>query len=221
MTIPEMTAECTTMIDAGNDTTQTTLTDCLYQLANNPKKQAKLRRVLEQALPKESQPIASYAELKYIPHLRAVLDESFRCKLPVTAGLPRRTTGKGTMIAGHFIPGDTTVIAQLFGLHRSPMAFKDPLSFIPERWLPEDEEYQSTEEELKNLKDFVLPFSLGPRACVGRNLAYMEVSITMATLVLAFEWELAVPGSELIERFNCNPKELLVKVKARDSSIAV
>jgi benzoate 4-monooxygenase len=41
MTIPEMTAECTTMIDAGNDTTQTTLTNCLYQLANNPKKQAK------------------------------------------------------------------------------------------------------------------------------------------------------------------------------------
>lgn len=95
----------------------------------------------------------------------------------------------------------------------APWRSKDPLSFIPERWLPEDEEYQSTKEELKNLKEVVLPLSLGPRAGVGRNLAYMEVSITMATLVLAFEWELAVPGIELIERFNCNPKELLVKLK--------
>ena len=127
------------------------------------------------------------------------------------------------MIAGHFIPGDTTVSAQLLGLHRNPMLFKDPLSLIPERRLPEDEEYQSTEEELKSLKEFVLPFSLRPRACIGRNLAYIEVSITMAALVLAFEWELVVPRSErlTIERFNCNARELFMRVKARDLSIAV
>jgi benzoate 4-monooxygenase len=221
MTLAEMTAECATMIDAGNDTTQTTLTNCLYQLAYNPSKQDKLRKVLEEALPKESQPIGSYAELKHIPYLRAVLDESFRCRTPVTAGLPRRTTGEGTTIAGHYIPGDTTVSAQLFDLHRNSDLFKDPLSFIPERWLPEDPECQSSEEELNNLKNYVLPFSLGPRACIGRNLAYMEVSITMAALILSFDWELAIPGSELltIERFNCNPKELFVKAKARHTSI--
>ena len=72
------------------------------------------------------------------------------------------------------------------------------------------------EHERSNLKSFVLPFSLGPRACIGRNLAYMELSIVVAALVLAFEWELDVDvhgdgrGLEIIERLNANPKELWV-----------
>ncbi len=61
-----------------------------------------------------------------------------------------------------------------------------------------------------------MSFRLGGRDRIGRNLGYMELSIVIAALVLDFEWELAVPGSdvEIMERMNSNPKDLFVKAKA-------
>lgn len=225
MPLHELVAESTTMLDAGNDTTQTSLSNCMYQLAFNPDKQKKLRDILFHATsPNDpSKPLVLYSEkLQHIPYLRACLDESFRCKPPIAFGLPRRTVKPGATIAGHFIPADTTVSVPLYAVHRNKNLFKDALRFVPERWLDEDDVrrdgWVTDEQESKNLRDFVLPFSLGGRACIGRNLAYMELSIAIAALVMGFEWELAVPGSELqtIERLNCNPKELMVRARVRD-----
>ncbi|KAL8968675.1 MAG: hypothetical protein Q9183_002353 [Haloplaca sp. 2 TL-2023] len=217
MPVHEIVAECTTMMDAGNDTTQTSLTNCMYQLASNPEKQTKLREQLTSILP-TGEPVAHYAELQNAPYLRACLDESFRCKPPVAFGLPRRTVGNGSVICGHHIPAGVTVSCPLYSLHRDERLFPDPLRFIPERWLPEDEEYKPTDQERQNLKDYSLPFSLGGRGCIGRNLAYMELSIVIASLVMGFDWELAEPGKDLevIERLNSNPKELMVRAQARD-----
>lgn len=54
--------------------------------------------------------------------------------------------------------------------------------------------------------------------CIGRKLAYMELSIVFPTFVFGFERELAVPGSdvEVIERLESNPNNLFVKAKARE-----
>lgn len=218
MSVSEIIAECATMLDAGNDTTQTSLTNCIYQLASHPDKQQKLHKALSTVLPEEykSTRVIPSTVIQEAPYLRAVLDESFRCRPPIARGLPRRTTGDGVTIAGHFIPAGVTVSAPIYALHRNPTVFRKPLEFIPERWLPE-EEFGQDEQERQNLKDYAIPFSLGPRACIGRNLAYMELSIVIAALVLNFEWELAEEGKEMdtIERFNCNPKELMVKARLR------
>lgn len=225
MPLEELVAESATMMDAGNDTTQTSLTNCLFHLAKYPEKQKRLHEILLSATrPSDgSKPVALFSEdLQHVAYLRAVLDESFRCKPPVSLGLPRRTVAPGATIAGHFIAPDTVVSVPLYSLHHDESLFSDAWEFIPERWLkPDDEErknYATSEGEAKNLKDFVLPFSLGGRACIGRNLAYMELSMVIAALVMGFEWELAEPGKELemMERFNCNPKELMVKAKVRE-----
>ena len=215
MPLHEIVAECTTMMDAGNDTTQTSLTNCMYNLAANPAKQSKLRA---QLLALGGDPIAHYSALQKAPYLRACLDESFRVQPPVAFGLPRRTVAPGATIAGHFVPPDVTVSVPLFSLHRDPNLFPDPLAFIPERWLPDDEVYTPSERERRNLKEFVLPFSLGGRACIGRNLAYMELSIVIAALVMGFEWELRVEGQEMeyVERLNRNPKSLWVRARVRE-----
>lgn len=217
MPLHEIVAECTTMMDAGNDTTQTSLTNLMYQLASNPQKQSKLYKQLASTLEGKDQPVAHYAELQKVPYLRACLDESFRCKPPVGFGLPRRTVRQGSTIAGQYIPADTVVSSPLYSVHKNERLFNKASTFVPERWLPDDDEYQTDEQERQNLKDFVLPFSLGGRACIGRNLAYMELSIVIAALVLGFEWELAVKGSdvEIVERLNSNPKNLIVRARPR------
>lgn len=214
----EIMAECTTMLDAGNDTTQTSLANAMYHLAVHPSTQTKLRTILQNSLPHHAQPTPRYQQLQHVPYLRAVLDESFRCRPPVVFGLPRRTT-EPTTIAGHLIPADVGVSVPLSALHQDPRLFSQADTFVPERWIGGPEGIYDGERG--NLRDYVLPFSLGPRACIGRNLAYMELSMVVAALVLGFEWELDEDvhgdgkGMEIVERLNANPKELWVCVTPR------
>jgi benzoate 4-monooxygenase len=190
MTPDEIVAESGVMLNAGNDTTQSTLTNVMYELARNPDKQAKLRKMLHDGLKPEEIPIASYESLQHIAYLRAV-------------------------IAGETIPAGVTVSSQIWGLQRREDLFKDAATWKPERWLSDEDGGDASDEERANLKEFVVPFSLGPRACIGRNLAYMELSICIASLVMAFEWELADRSDEIKyhERFNCNPIALPVRAR--------
>lgn len=131
-------------------------------------------------------------------------------------GLPRRTTGPGAVIAGQHIPAGVTVSSSVHILHRDESLFHKAHEWIPERWIRGNSDVSP--EEWQNLKDFVLPFTLGGRACVGRNLAYMELSICLAALVMAFEWSIdAKHEREFVhfERFNSSPVQLIVSARAR------
>jgi benzoate 4-monooxygenase len=61
------------------------------------------------------------------------------------------------------------------------------------------------------------PFSTSPRACIGRNVAYFEQLLLIATLVRGFDFEFETPQFELeiLERFNSNPGELLLSGRRR------
>lgn len=218
MSIEEMVAECATMLDAGNDTTQTSLVNCIFQLAKLKDKQKKLHDALAGLVAPghRGNRVLSASALQDVTYLRAVLDESWRCLPPVARGLPRRTVGEGAHIAGHFIPAGVTVSAPIHVLHHDERLFRKAREFIPERWIP-GEPFGQDAVEMQNLKDYSIPFSMGPRACIGRNLAYMEISITVAALILNFEWELAGTDNDMdiIERFNCNPKFLKVRATPR------
>lgn len=144
-----------------------------------------------------------------------------RLYAPIGFGLPRRTLGEGATIAGHHIPGGVTISAPVYTIQRNEKHFHDASKYIPERWLPEDPD--TTEEERRNLKDYYPPFSLGGRACIGRNLAYMQISLVVSAMVLALDWELAKPGFEIVpeERFIFNSGSLLVKAKPRVEIVQV
>lgn len=200
----------------GNDTTQITLTNVMFELASHPEIQQKLYEILTRELPESSQPIAPYAELGKIPYLSACIEETFRVLPPVRFGLLRRTVGDGSTISGHHIPGDVTVSASVYPIHLNEKLFHKPLEWIPERWIPGEAEYSET--EFKNLKDFVLPFTLGGRACIGRNLAYMEVGICLAALVMAFEWRISESAKQSFghfERLNSSPIGLMISAHPR------
>ncbi|KAL1862347.1 hypothetical protein Plec18170_001173 [Paecilomyces lecythidis] len=223
MPLSELITESATMLDAGNDTTQTSLANCIYRLAKHPEKQKKLHTALVKAIPEwDSMPAFTYSEtLRHIPYLRAVLDESFRVQPPIASGLPRKVVEPIT-VSGHYIHPGTTISVPLYSLHRDESLFKDANNFIPERFLKDDnpdrDGFVTDPQEVQNLKDYCVPFSVGGRACIGRNLAYMELSMVIAALVLGFEWELPDSTHELrmIERFNCNPKELKIRAQPRD-----
>lgn len=191
----------------------------MYELASHPESQQKLYKLLTESLPKQSQPIASYMELSKIPLLTAVLDETFRLLPPVRFNLPRIIVQNGAVIAGHHVPAGVTVSSSVYIMHRDESLFRQPLKWLPERWLPENPDF--SDEERRNLKDFVLPFTLGGRACIGRNLAYMELSVCIAALVMAFEWGISEDDKKKFshwESINCTPRGLKVTARPRSTT---
>ena len=173
-------------------------------------------KTLVAGLATDSRPTASYSELSHIPYLRACIDETFRLLPPVRFGLLRRTIAGGATISGHLIPAGVTVSSSVYTLHRDESLFDSPLEWRPERWLPDGDDVSETERQ--NLKDYVLPFTLGGRACIGRNLAYMELSICLAALVMSFEWTISDESQKKFdhfERLNSSPVCLMISAKAR------
>src|SRR5271170_3517470 len=68
---------------------------------------------------------------------------------------------------------------QCYSIHRDPIIFPNPESFDPSRWIPKEKVTEAMNEAF-------MPFSKGTRACLGINLAYMELKVTVATLIKSF-----------------------------------
>jgi cytochrome P450 len=212
MPFGEQVAEAGIMLNAGSDTTASGLTNTLFLLAKHPETLAKLRQELEEVMTPESI-TPDFNMLMASPYLRACLDESLRLRPPVAIGLPRVTPKEGSTICGHFIPGGVTVSVPILELNRHPDLFPRPDEFDPSRWLDE--------KQLPNLKEYVQPFSIGGRACIGRNLAMIELTKVVATMVNRYDVELLQDDLALVERFNMNPGPCHLRLTRRQRIVEV
>ncbi|KAI1396781.1 cytochrome P450 [Hypoxylon fuscum] len=181
----------------------------MYYLLRSPKALDRLRGELDTAV-EPTHDIASYAEVKNLPYLRACLDESLRLSPPVAFGLNRKTPPEGMFIDGHWIPGNTTVGVPAYTAHRNPDIFPDPEVFRPERWL---------EDGGKEAQSSFIAFSAGSRGCIGRNITYIEQTILMATLLRRYDFALSQPGWEMEceEAFNLWPKTIPLTIRRREA----
>jgi len=202
----EILAECSVMMNAGTDTTTAAMTNSIYLIYKHPKVLAKLREELNFATGGVEVP--SYEKFANLPYLRAVIEESLRVRPASSMGLPRVVPKGGRWIAGQFIEGDVTVSVPTYTLLRDPVAFDEPEKFNPDRWISGDKEKMSKAH---------LPFSTGPRACIGRNIAYFEQILVIGTLVRLFDFEFPCEDFELetLERFNSNPGEMVMSCRRR------
>ncbi|ORX63930.1 cytochrome P450, partial [Basidiobolus meristosporus CBS 931.73] len=174
---------------AGTDTTSNTLTWAVYLLTKHPKSAQKLAEELDAAIPDRQAKIQD-SELHSLPYLNAVISETFRCLPTVPIGLPRVIPKGGKTMKGYYLPGGTTVSVPINCLHLDPHVFPDPEAFQPDRWLVED---------TLLMKRYLIPFSYGSRACIGRNIAMMELRLTLASLYRRFDVQ-AVTGQHVEDR---------------------
>ena len=80
--------------------------------------------------------------------------------------------------------------------NQSPTNFLEPLTFAPERWL-DDPKFANDKRGIAQ------PFSYGPRNCLGKNLAYMEMRLLLAKFVWNFDVVLQPESEGWFERCNC------------------
>ncbi|BDD62610.1 hypothetical protein MPDQ_007305 [Monascus purpureus] len=207
----ELTAEALTQLIAGSDTTSNTACAALYWVLKTPGVLQKLRMVLDESIPADVE-VPSFAMVKDIPYVQWTLYEVMRMHNTSSLGLPRQIPpGKPPVsICGHtFYPGDILSVPT-YTIHRSREIWgPDAESFVPERWAPE----RLTSRQ----KAAFIPFSTGPRSCVGRNVAEMELTVVFGTVFRLFEFASPVAlKMDTREGFLRKPLGLEVGMKRRE-----
>ncbi|KAF4986130.1 hypothetical protein FGRMN_10976 [Fusarium graminum] len=174
------------LVFAGSETTSNLFSAVTYYLLKNPDKMANLQSEIRSMFSSLDEITAdSVSQLDY---LNGVIEEGLRIFPPAPIGPPRTCTG--ATIDGFYVPKGTSVSVDTWATAHDDRNFTCPYDFIPERWIGDG---------LGDRKDASRPFSLGPRACLGVNLAYMESRITLAALVFAFDWELVSTELDWLE----------------------
>ncbi|RSL44268.1 hypothetical protein CEP54_014744 [Fusarium duplospermum] len=126
-------------------------------------------------------------------YMLACLDEALRMYPPIAGSLPRQIPKGGSEVSGRFIPGDTVVTIHQWAMYHNAKHFKDPFTYHPERFLG-DPRFESDH------KDVLQPFHMGPRNCLGRNLAYVEMRVILARIIWNFDLSLPEQSQNWLER---------------------
>ncbi|ROV87631.1 hypothetical protein VMCG_10616 [Cytospora schulzeri] len=167
---------------AGSETTATALTGAIYQLATNPGVMESLKREVRASFTEQS--VIDLSNTAKLPYLCAVTQESLRIYPPGPNAQPRITPSQGNVVLGERLPGNTVLGIPQRAMFLSESNFKRAKEFIPERWLGDV-------DFLTDRKDCFNPFSVGPRNCIGMNLAYAEFRMILARIVWSFEIDIA------------------------------
>lgn len=171
------------MIIAGHETTATTLSWTWMLLSQHPevrdKLNAELKTVLEGRLP-------ALADLPQLKYCNWAIKESIRL-YPPSAEMDRLVT-QDCELGGYRIPKGTTLIIPQWAMQRHLRYFNDPEVFQPERW--------DNDLEKQLPRGVYVPFSDGPRVCIGKNFALMEAVLLLATIAQRFQLDL-VPDQNI------------------------
>lgn len=177
-----------TLFIGGVDATATALNVLMLYLAENPAVQDKLYEELKTVLAG-----GDYDEAKsgQLPYLRMVFKELYRIAPPVP-GTFRILNQAVTLHSGEVLPVDTNVILCPESIMKDTRYFDKPGEFRPDNW---SEAAKEARRELGH--DFIdrcinyLPFSFGPRMCIGAGLATVEMYAAICRLIQDFNITLA------------------------------
>ncbi|KAJ0126685.1 Uncharacterized protein HZ326_30214 [Fusarium oxysporum f. sp. albedinis] len=111
-----------------------------------------------------------------------------RMSPPVPADLAREVQEGGIVVDGQYISEGMKISTASYCMHHNPDIYPEPFKFRPERWIVDEKDDCGVSPESVSLaKSAFMPFSAGPRGCVGKNLAYLEMSLALAKIVYNFE----------------------------------
>lgn len=178
MSRAEIEATSQLLILGGSDTTATLLAGTVYYLLQNPEVKQKLVIEIRNAFTDEAD--IDITSCNKLPYLLATLEEAMRLYPPVALGSPRIVSADGAVIGGYHVPPkvsyhfpkskgvsmitpvQTHVLNSQYVAAHLSKNFHNPESFAPERWL-HDPTYENDDKAAS------VPFSLGPRNCIGKT----------------------------------------------------
>uniref|UniRef100_A0A182J4W3 Uncharacterized protein n=1 Tax=Anopheles atroparvus TaxID=41427 RepID=A0A182J4W3_ANOAO len=194
MTLNELAAQVFIFFLAGFETSSTTQSFCLYELAKNPDIQERLREEINSAIEANGGEV-TYDLVMGIQYLDNVINETLR-KYPPVDTLTRKPA-QDYVIPGtqHVLPEGMIVQIPIYAIQRDPEHYPEPDRFDPDRFTP---------EEVKKRHPYVfLPFGEGPRICIGLRFGMMQTKVGLITLLRKFRFS---PSARTPERVEFDPR---------------
>ncbi|MEQ2298808.1 hypothetical protein AMECASPLE_009107 [Ameca splendens] len=183
LTDDEIQAEANTFMFAGHDTTASAICWTLYNLARHTHYQETCRQEVMELMQGRDGHEIEWEDLSSLPFTTMCIKESLRLHSPVQAVTRKYTQDM-------MLPGDLTVpegvicLVSLYGTHHNPEVWTNPDEFDPLRF-----ERTNTQSRLSH---GFIPFSSGPRNCIGQKFAMAELRVVVALTLLRFRLSLGV-----------------------------
>ncbi|XP_005184401.2 probable cytochrome P450 6a13 [Musca domestica] len=192
LTLEQLAAQAMVFFLAGFDTSSTTISFCLYELALNQEVQDKVRQEILEVLGNNNNQL-TYESLKDMKYLDMVISETLR-KYSVTPHLVRMC------VKDYQVPNTDIVLEKglrviipLDSIHRDGDYFPEPEKFNPDRFRPE--------EVAKRHPFSFLPFGDGPRNCIGMRFGKMQAQIGLICLLQKFRFD-RCPQTQIPMRYS-------------------
>ncbi|XP_033927845.1 cytochrome P450 4F22 [Melopsittacus undulatus] len=177
LTDEDIAAEANTFMFAGHDTTASALAWLLYNLAGHQQHQERCRQEVQELLKGRDAEDIEWEDLSRLPFTTMCIKESLRLHPPVTAVCRCCTQDLATR-DGRVIPKGVTCLMSIYGTHHNPEMWPDPQVYNPLRFSPENSQGRSPLA--------FIPFSAGPRNCIGQSFAMAEMKVVAALTVARF-----------------------------------
>ncbi|XP_013771639.1 cytochrome P450 2F2-like [Pundamilia nyererei] len=193
---------------AGTDTTSNTLLTGFLYLMNYPHIQERCQHEIDRVL--DGKDRASFEDRHNMPYVQAVIHEVQRVANTVPLSVFHCTT-RDTELMGYSIPRGTVIIQNLTSVLNEDGQWKFPHEFNPENFLNDQGEFVKPEA--------FMPFSAGPRICLGEGLARMELFLIMVTLLRRYQFiwpkDAGEPDFTPVYGITLTPKPFSMKIQLR------
>ncbi|CAG9809709.1 unnamed protein product [Chironomus riparius] len=185
LTIDELAAQAFIFFGAGFETSSSTMSFCLFELARNQDVQRKVQEEIDRVMKTAGPEGITYDLINDMKYLDCCVDETLR-KYPIVPVLFRIST-KDYKVPNSdvVIEKDTPVFIPLMGMQRDPKIYENPLQFKPERFL-------NSSSGNPNISAGIVyaPFGDGPRNCIGARLGKLQSKLGLAMILQKFSFEL-------------------------------
>jgi cytochrome P450 len=169
LTDDEIRNELIVFMLAGHHTTATTLSYALWALGHHPDMQDRIRVEAAAIGDRELTP----DDVPRLAYTVRVLHEALRV-CPPGPSIPRMIT-HDIEVDGHLVKAGTGCAVGVYAMHRDPALWDHPLQFNPDRFTPENTKGRDRWQ--------YIPFSAGPRTCIGDHFAMLEATLALATII--------------------------------------
>ncbi|KAK1674146.1 cytochrome P450 3A19 [Colletotrichum godetiae] len=193
LTQPEMLSNSALFAMVGYDTSATTLSAVFYHVLRDPGHYKRVQEEVREAYYSVSE-ITAQSVLR-LPYLNACIQETLRLTPPIN-GRGSHRISPGAMIDGLYVPKGVNVSADIWTIQRKPEYWALADKFRPDRWL--DNGPGTVFEH--DVRTSYRPFLVGPRVCIGREMALQSIRLTVAKVAFSFDLEMANKDTFVWER---------------------
>ena len=166
--------ETLTLIVAGHETTASTLNWNWYLISQHPEVEQRLANELETLTTS-----FEFDDLPKFPYARQIIEETMRL-YPAGWSLSRKALGDD-WLGDYFVPAGTELYVPPYFIQRHPDLWEEPDRFNPDRFRPENSKHRH--------RMAMIPFSAGPRNCIGTHFARIEMQIHLMIIARCLRLE--------------------------------